>query len=98
MSPTAEAARERDRNLLFLTTPALWPDYPYLPLVRRGRGEPELGLLYDALGVSGKAGYSATVMKCNLFLLPQTEEAFLALPREVYDTAEELYAAGWRVD
>jgi hypothetical protein len=31
-------------------------------------------------------------------LLPRTEEQFLALPRETFDTPEEIAAAGWRVD
>ena len=61
MSPTAEAARERGRNLLFLTTPALWPTWPFLPLMRRRPGAEECGLLYDALHRSGTAGYAATV-------------------------------------
>jgi hypothetical protein len=87
------------RNLLFFTTPALWPHWPMLPLVRRREGcAPELGLLYDAARKSGHTGYSATVFLCNLLLLPPTEEEFLALPKEVFDTAEEIAAAGWSVD
>jgi hypothetical protein len=38
------------------------------------------------------------VFLCNLFLLPRTLEEFIALPKEVYDTPEEVYDAGWRVD
>jgi hypothetical protein len=30
--------------------------------------------------------------------MPPTERAFLALPKETFDSAEEIYAAGWRVD
>ena len=33
-----------------------------------------------------------------LFQLPATFTAFFALPKEVFDTAEELIAAGWSVD
>ena len=87
------------RDLLFLSTPALWPQHPFLAVVRRKPGtEPEMGLLYDALHVSGRTGVSATVFLENLFLIPPTEAEFLALPREVYDSAEEVYAAGWRID
>jgi hypothetical protein len=43
-------------------------------------------------------GYSATVFLTNLFILPATEEAFLKLPKESFDTAEEMAAAGWVVD
>jgi hypothetical protein len=96
--PAAEAA-ERTRNLLYLSTPGLWPTHPYLPLVRR-RGGPdyECGLLYDLFGLSGRTGYSATVFLTNLFTLPATVPELLALPREVYDSAEEVFNAGWRVD
>lgn len=33
-----------------------------------------------------------------MFALPPDFAAFLALPKEVFDGAEELAAAGWRVD
>jgi hypothetical protein len=89
----------RQRNLRFFTTPALWSHWPLLPLVRRrADGEQDLGVLYDALGHSNLPGFSATVWLSNLFLLPATEAELLASPREVYDTADELFLAGWRVD
>jgi hypothetical protein len=86
------------RNLLFLTTPRLWPDWPFLPLVRRTPPGEDLGLLYDCLSLDGRTGFSATVFFANLFLLPPTEDEFLALPKEVFATPEEVYSAGWRVD
>ena len=99
MSPTAAPDRVRARNLLFLGRPALWPAWPFLPLVRRLPGrEEECGLLYDALHVSGKTGYSSAVILCNLFDVPSDETAFLAMPKETFDSPEEVYAAGWRVD
>jgi hypothetical protein len=89
----------RQRNLLFFTTPNLWPNWPVLPLVRRREGqEEELGLLVDAMGLADRPGYSATVFKTNIFLLPPTLEELLQLPREAFDTAEELFEAGWAVD
>jgi hypothetical protein len=99
MPPTAAEDRLRARNLLYLARPALWPTWPYLALVRRrpGRDE-EYGLLYDAYNLSGKTGYSATVLLSNIFQVPTTEEELLALPHETYDSPEEIYAAGWRVD
>jgi hypothetical protein len=90
--------RERQRNLLLMGCPALWACWPMLPLVRRCRGKEELGLLFDALRVNGTTGFSATVFEGNLFLLPPTVEEFLKLPRETYDTPDEVFAAGWRVD
>ena len=93
----SSVARARDRTILFVAAPALWPAWPFLPVVRRGRGREELGVVFDARS-AGLTGYSATVFQCNLFALPQSVEAFLALPKEVFDTAEELADAGWFVD
>ena len=97
--PPALAERCRSRNLLFLTRPTLWPAGPFLPLMRRRPGrEEECGLLYDAFNLSGKTGFAATVFLVNLFCIPSDEDEFLALPKESYDTAEEIYEASWRVD
>ena len=99
MPPTAAADRVRARNLLYLSTPTLWPAWPFLPLVRRQADqEEEYGLLYDVLHTSGRTGFSATVLLCNLFDVPSDEEEFLSLPQETFDLPEEIYAAGWRVD
>jgi hypothetical protein len=96
---TATASADRLRNLVFFRTPKLWDVWPFLPVMRRRPGsEMECGLLYDAKEQSGLLGYSATVFVCNLFLLPRTLDEFIALPKEVYDTPEEVYDAGWRVD
>jgi hypothetical protein len=96
---TPPAAPDRLRNLIFLRHPKLWPQWPFLPVMRRRPGvEEEEGVLYDARGSSGKLGYSSTVFLANYFLLPSTEEEFLALPRETYDTPEEVTDAGWTVD
>jgi hypothetical protein len=88
------------RDLLFFTTPRLWQHWPLLPVVRyrEGATEPELGVLYDLGGACGLYGYSCTVFLTNLFLLPEGLDAFLALPKEVYDTFEEVAQAGWVVD
>jgi hypothetical protein len=87
------------RDLLFFRTPRLWSNWPFLPVVRRqADGAVELGVLYDCWTVARRGGYSATVFLCNIFLMPGAEDEFLALPKEVFDTAEEMAAAGWRVD
>ena len=91
------AMRAWDRTVLFLSSPALWPAWPFLPVVRRSRGTEELGVVFDARSAR-LTGYSATVFVANLFALPPDFESFLALPREVFDGAEELADAGWRVD
>ena len=96
--PQATSAARRVRALLFLTRPPLWPAWPYLPVVRRLGGREELGVLFDFRGTSGRTGYSATVFRTNLFLAPADERTLLRLPREVYDTPEELADAGWDID
>jgi hypothetical protein len=98
MTPTQLAARrERERHLLYLSSPHLWPVYPFLPVIRCA-GELAFGLLCDVKGVYGLYGYGSTVFLTNLNVLPQTLPEFLALPKRVFDSSEEVYAAGWRVD
>ena len=89
--------RAAERTVLFLTTPALWPMWPFLPVVRRRAGREELGVVFDARA-AGLAGYSSTVFLTNVFALPDDLTALLNLPREAFDAADEVAAAGWRVD
>lgn len=97
--PDLAARRARARHLAYFTTPRLWPAYPFLPVARSaGPADGLCGLLFDAVGAAGLYGYSAAVFLANLFELPPTADEFLALPRLVYDTPDEVYAAGWRVD
>jgi hypothetical protein len=91
------ARRVHERTVLYLSTPALWPHWPFLPLVRRTGGVEELGVAFDARA-AGLTGYSSTVWFTNLFLLPDSFEQFLALPRETFDSSEELADSGWSVD
>jgi len=89
----------QSRNLQFFATPELWIHWPILPLLRRSPGkEEEYGVLFDAMGALELTGFSATVFFTNMFELPQELEAILQLPKEVFDTPEEIFAAGWRVD
>lgn len=91
------ARRARERTVLFLSTPALWAHWPFLPVVRRTGGAEELGVVFDARA-AGLTGLSSTVYRCNMFLLPDSFEQFLALPHETFDSSEELASAGWSVD
>jgi hypothetical protein len=88
----------RARAVHFLARPALWPVWPYLPVVRRRRGREELGILFDFRGTSGRTGLSAAVFLTNLFLAPADERRLLDLPHEIYDAPEEVADAGWDVD
>ena len=47
---------------------------------------------------AGLTGLSSTVYRCNVFLLPDSFEQFLALPHETFDSSDELASAGWSVD
>ena len=86
------------RHLMFVTTPALWPAWPFLPVVRRTKGDEELGVMFDALTTCDVTGYSATVFLTNICTMPTCLNQLLALPREVYDSGEEVVQAGWTVD
>ena len=86
------------RHLWLVTTPAAWPAWPFLPVVRLARGAVELGLMFDARGLCGLTGYSAAVFACDLSAVPPTVDELLALPREVFDCGEDVIRAGWRVD
>jgi hypothetical protein len=89
----------RARNLQMFTCPDLWPAWPFLPLVKRLPGQPAgYGVLFDVMGSHGLPGYFATVFLTNMFLMPRQLDEFLALPKEVFDTCDELADTGWCVD
>lgn len=96
--PTLSAEEARFRTIHFLTHPDQWKYWPFLPLVRRSKGENELGVVYDAFHAAELPGLSCTVYLENLFLIPASQAEFLRLPHETYDTPNELADAGWRVD
>jgi len=94
---TSSVTPARDRTALFIATPALWPAWPFLPLVRPSQGQLELGVMIDSRSL-GLTGRSATVFLANLLALPATLNEFLALPHETFDSADEVAGAGWCVD
>jgi hypothetical protein len=98
-TPTEQPLKATARDVFFFTHPELWPTWPYLPVVRRhADGTMDYGVLYDAMHSTGRTGFSSTVFRTNYFLMPKDEDEFLSLPREIFDTADEMAAAGWRVD
>jgi hypothetical protein len=86
------------RHRLVLTNPSIWPLWPLLPLTRRSDRGLELGVMFDARTMCGLMGYSATVFLTSMFFPPMSIAKFLQLPREVFDSTEELLARGWRID
>src|SRR5262249_51875601 len=89
--PTTQARPRGPRDLFFFTHPGRWDLWPFLPVVRRHPdGSMDYGVLYDFVNTSGCMGYSCTVFLQNIFLLPDTEEGLLALPKETFDTPDEL--------
>ena len=73
---TASPVRDKliERNLLFLSTPSLWPTWPFLPLIRHSSDIlEEYGVLYDCWTKARRPGYRATVFFTNIiFELPTT--------------------------
>ncbi len=98
MPATTDPAADRGRHLLFLATPALWPSWPFLPVVRRTARGAEYGLLFDPAAAGQPSGRRFAVYRGNLFLLPATLAEFLASEHETYDSAEAVYVDHWRVD
>lgn len=94
---TSPGMSAQSRTVWFIGMPALWPAWPFLPLVRRTKGHLELGVMIDSRSL-GLTGRSATVFLTNLLQLPATLNEFLGLPHETFDTAEEIAASGWLVD
>jgi hypothetical protein len=96
---TVPRRRATARDLRYFASPAQWPHYPFLPVVRRIANDKErqCGVPYDARGVSGAYGYTATVLLANVFVLPRTEAALLARSKCVYDSLHELADDGWRL-
>lgn len=70
-----------------------WKAYPFLPLTRLDNsqyGGKELGVIVkDDLNI---------VVLANIFLLPKTMYEFNRIESIVYDSVDELLAAGWVVD
>ena len=98
-TPTEPSHKATARDLFFFTHPEQWATWPFLPVVRRHADDNmDYGVLYDAMHLTGRTGFSSTVFLCNIFLMPQTEAELLALPKEVFDTSDEMAEAGWRVD
>ena len=96
---TMPPTRSPQRDLHFMGDPSLWLTWPFLPLVRRHpRNRKGYGVLCDTRSLSRLTGYRCTVFLDNLFTLPRHVDQLLALPKEVYDTFDEVVAAGWRVD
>ena len=96
MAMLASVTPKRIRDLRVFRDPKLWRCWPFLPVVRRVKDDTEqqLGVLYDAVGHVRPYfyGFSSTVFLTNMFVLPRTEERFFALPKLVYDTADEIIA------
>jgi hypothetical protein len=87
------------RDLHFMGNPSLWISWPFLPLGRWvSAHELQLGVLIDTSAYPSLTGYRCTVFRANLYATPRSVEQLLKLPRETFDTFEELVAAGWRVD
>ena len=78
--------RAYERTVLYLSTPALWAHWPFLPVVRRTGGVEELGVVFDARA----AGLTRSVRRCS----PATSSCYrtrssssLALPHETFDSS-----------
>lgn len=89
----------REQTMYFLAHRREWGLWPFLPLVRRSRGcLPTNGVLFDAMGSRSMPGFEHTIFLVNVYELPETLKELLAVPREVFSSAEQIIDAGWVVD
>ena len=86
------------RTVMYLSQPTRWSWWPFLPVIRSSDPQVEHGFVFDTFHCLGMTGFSATVFKGNIHTLPHGLRELLDLPKEVFNTAEELADAGWRVD
>jgi hypothetical protein len=90
-------------NLFVMGYPKMWTHWPFLALIREnaeGYRGLDYGLLIDIFHATKWAmpGFSSSVFLCNFYGKPTELNEILALPKEVFDTIEEVYSAGWKVD
>lgn len=82
------------KHIDFIKNPGDWPQFPYLPLFRKGNNDPidrEHGVVF--------AGHSLTeIKKVNLFLLPKTLQDFVKSEGWSYPSVEAMVEDGWEVD
>lgn len=98
-STTSFLRRAGPNEQRLFANPTIWPQWPYLPVLRLQTDErPEFGLLYDAEGYSDKSGHQTTVFCATPADIALQESRFLKLPRHIYESVDELAAAGWIVD
>ena len=87
------------RNLRFLAAPDLWPNWPYLPLMRRCPGqEEEFGVLFDVMKVFEVAGYTSTVFISEHLLHARRTRSDARTAQRSFRHPRKIFAAGWRVD
>lgn len=81
---------ERDMNLRFMKSSDKWPRWPLLPIKQRGEpGFPNVGFLV--------CGAGPVVHRGAIFAV-NPGDRWDSFSREMYESFEALYAAGWRVD
>jgi hypothetical protein len=101
---TTKELQTKERAQLFVMgCPKAWTHWPFLALVREnaeGYRGLDYGLLIDIFHATkwGLSGYSSTIFLCNFYAKPEEWNEILALPKEVFDTLEEVYSAGWKID
>ncbi len=80
----------------FMKNPGKWPQWPFLPLVRRNGKEPYLGVMVD----SDKNGgiWKRTVIITNLIPLMEGKVNIKKCPLLRYDNLSKLLDDGWEVD
>lgn len=83
------------KHIDMINNPTRWPNEPFLPLCKNnGDNRPRFQWPHGVIHVNNRT----TIKAANLFMLPDTKEAFDALDGWTYNSIEELVADGWEVD
>lgn len=81
----------RAMELRFMKSPDEWPRWPILPLQKIGTPR-EYGFLL------AQEGFLTTLFRANFFALTPGWDPGKHEPKEIFESIEALYEAGWRVD
>jgi len=80
-----------ERDVSMIKDPNMWPRWPALPMKKLLGRQIKCGYIIDD-------GKKPDIIIGSIFDIPRDPILLKALPREEYDSAEEVSADGWRVD
>lgn len=93
----------KEDDIEMISNPLRWPGFPFLAMRKPSKADPypfdfECGIIYAYDYVHSMVlQFPLKVRVTNLYNF-QSIEQFLNMPVEEFQSFEEMFAAGWRVD